>query len=210
MASIGSGRSNRRKGRVGAAARAIGSPPSPSARAAPKTAGAAATACSGIWASTSSRRVTRRGPRRALKPSRRSAKARARSASRARSHSLCDGLQRLGEETGKAHQVDAEAGVDLLFGAAGEALGEQARHGARLAERPAGPHDNAAHVAVDAIERELQPARALHLAREQLSEIVGEAAKRRHHRLAGDDRAGEAPLGAKVGRGETRRDRLAR
>ena len=119
------------------------------------------------------------------------------------------GRQRLGEETGKAHQVDAEAGVDLLLGAAGEALGEQARHRARLAERPAGTHDNAAHVAVDAKEGELQPARALHPAREQLGEIVGEPVKRRHRRLARDDRAGEAPFDAKVGRGETRRDRLA-
>ena len=120
------------------------------------------------------------------------------------------GLQRLGEETGQTHQLDAEAGVDLLLGAAGEALGEQPRDRARLAERPAGGDADAAHVAVDAKEGELQPPRALGLAREQRGEIVGEPGERRHDRLARENRAGEAPLGAKIGRGEARRDRLAR
>ena len=89
------------------------------------------------------------------------------------------------------------------------ALDEQSRDRARLVERPAGADANAANVAIDAIENQLDQTRALGLALQQHDEIVGESGERRHNRVDMGDRAGETTLGGKIRRGETRRDRIA-
>ena len=80
---------------------------------------------------------------------------------------------------------------------------------ARLVQRPRGADRDAAHVAVDPIERELDPPRALRLALEQHDEIVGELAQGRLDRLDRLHGRGEPPLGAEIRRGEARRDRGA-
>ena len=111
----------------------------------------------------------------------------------------------LGQQAGEPHQVEAEAGVDRI--AVEEPLLEQPLNGARLVERPARGDADAPGLAVDAEQRELQPARALHAPLQQHDEIVGELFERRLHRFQMRDRAREAPLGEKFGRREARRDR---
>ena len=120
------------------------------------------------------------------------------------------GRERLGDKAGKAHQVDAEAGVDLLLRAAGEPLGEQPCDRARFVQRPARADANAAHVAVDAKKAELQRARALHLALQHPTRSSASRASVAIAAASPADRAREAPLGDEFGRGEARRDRGAR
>ena len=86
------------------------------------------------------------------------------------------GRERLGRKAREAHEVDAEAGVDRVLMRAREPLGEEPRDRARFVQRPGGADPDAAHVAVDAIEAELDPPRALGLTLEQHHEIVGELA----------------------------------
>ncbi len=116
----------------------------------------------------------------------------------------------LSGEAGKAHQIDAKSRIDLLLPLAGEALGKEPRHRRPLDQRPSGANANAPHAAIDPEQRQLQPPRALAAPLEQRGEIVGELRQRRHRRFAGLDWAGEAPLDAELGRGKTRRDRIAR
>ena len=110
--------------------------------------------------------------------------------------------ERLGRKAGEAHEVDAIAGVDGLFVRARQPLGEEPHDRARFVERPGGADADAAHVAVDAIELELDPPRALGLALEQHHKIVGELAQRRLDRLKRLHGRSKPPLGAKSGGGK--------
>ena len=164
-------------------------------------------------------RFEQRLPRDAARPrgarssrSRRSpSRARRSASSRTLPCSVCAGAS--GSASRQARRIRSTpkpASISSSLSAAGERFGEQARHRARFAERPAGGDADAAHVAVDAEEQQLQPARPLGVPLKQRGEIVGELGQRRLHRLGGDDRAGEAPLDGEIGRREARRDRLAR
>ena len=117
--------------------------------------------------------------------------------------------ERLGRQTRKAHEVDAEARVDRVLLRARELFGEQADERARLVQRPRRADRDAAHGAVDPVERKLDPPRALRLPLEQHDEIVGELAQGELDRLDRLDGRGEPPLGDKVRRGKARRDRDA-
>jgi hypothetical protein len=119
------------------------------------------------------------------------------------------GRDRLGEKTGETQHVEAIAGVEFVLVGRFETLAEQARDRTRFVERPAGADDDAAHRAVDAEEGRFKPPRALGLALQQDGQILGEFGDRRLDRLLLHDRAGEAPLGGKIRRGEARRNRRA-
>ena len=71
------------------------------------------------------------------------------------------------------------------------------------------PKADAAHRAIDAIEAELDPPRALGLPLQQHDEIVGELAQLNLDRLDRLYGRGELPLGAEIRRPEARRDRRA-
>ena len=66
--------------------------------------------------------------------------------------------------------------VDRVLVRACELLGEQALNRARFVQRPRGADRDAAHGAVDPVERKLDPPRALRLPLEQHDEVVGELA----------------------------------
>ena len=199
-ASIGSGRTKSRKGRAGAPA-AIASPrPSPRVRASPSVAGAAASACSGRCASIEL------APRHRARPEPR-AQAVDEVGERTRPLGLMRAVEldlrrreRLGRKAREAHEIDAEAGVDRVFLRARQLLGEEPRDGARFVQRPGGADPDAAHVAVDPIEAELDRPCSLGLPLEQHDEIVGEPAQGRLDRLERLNGRGEPPLGAEIGR----------
>src|ERR1700691_2016407 len=117
------------------------------------------------------------------------------------------GRKRLGREAGEPHELDAIASVDGVLVRIRQPLGNEPYDRARFIERPGGVDADAAHCAVDAVEAELDPPRALGLPLEQDDEIVGELTQLnldRLHRLYGRS---ELPLGAEIRRPEARRDR---
>ena len=77
------------------------------------------------------------------------------------------GGERLGDEAGEAHEIDAIAGVDLVFARRIEPFAKQPRDRPGIIERPAGAHANAAHGAVDAEQADFEPPAALGLTIEQ-------------------------------------------
>ena len=93
------------------------------------------------------------------------------------------GRERLGRKAREAHEIDAVAGVDLIFVRARQPFGEQPHDRARFVQRPGGADADAAHVAIDAIEPKLDSPRPLGLPFQQHHEIVGELAQRRLDRL---------------------------
>ena len=117
------------------------------------------------------------------------------------------GRKRLGREAREAHEVDAIAGVDGVFVRTGEPLGDEPHDRARFIERLGGADADAAHGAVDAIEAEFDPPRALGLPLEQHDKIVSELAQLNLDRLDRLDGRSELPLGAEIRRPEARRDR---
>ena len=119
------------------------------------------------------------------------------------------GRKRLGREASEAHEVDAIAGVDGVFVRTRQPLGDEPHDRARFVERPGGADADAAHRAVDAIEAELDPPRALGLPLQQHDEIVGELAQLNLDRLDRLYGRSELPLGAEIRRPEARRDRRA-
>ena len=117
------------------------------------------------------------------------------------------GRKRLGREAGEAHEVDAIAGVDGVFVRTRQPLSDQPHDRARFIERPGGADSNAPHRAVDAVEAELDPPRALGLPLQEHDEIVGELAQLNLDRLDRLYGRNELPLGAEIRRPEARRDR---
>src|SRR3984885_2124249 len=119
------------------------------------------------------------------------------------------GRERLGREAGQAHEIDAIAGVDDVLVRTRQPLSDQPHDDARLVERPGGADSNAPYRAVDAVETELDPPRALGLPLQEHDEIVGELAQLNLDRLEGLNGRNELPLGAEIRRPEARRNRRA-
>src|ERR1700677_4522050 len=117
------------------------------------------------------------------------------------------GRKRLGREASEAHEVDAIAGVDGVFVRARQPLGDEPHDRARFIERPGGGDADAAHGAVDAVEAELDPSRALGLPLQEHDEIVGKLAQLKLDRLDRLYRRSELPLGAEIRRPEAWRNR---
>src|SRR5271169_2190680 len=115
--------------------------------------------------------------------------------------------ERLGREASEAHEVDAMAGVDGVLVRTRQPLSDEPHDRARFIERPGGADTDAAHCAVDAVETELDPPRALGLPLQQHDEIVGELAQLNLDRLDRLYGRSELPLGAEIRRPEARRDR---
>src|ERR1700677_4565881 len=87
------------------------------------------------------------------------------------------GRKRLGREASEAHEIDAIAGVDGVFVRTRQPLGDEPHDAARFVERPGGADADAAHFAIDTIEAELDPPRALGLPLQEHDEIVSELAQ---------------------------------
>src|SRR5580698_1961181 len=85
--------------------------------------------------------------------------------------------KRLRHEAGEAHEVDAIAGVDGVFVRTRQPPSDKTHDRARFVERPGGADADAAHFAIDAIEAELEPPRALGLPLQQYDKIIGELAQ---------------------------------
>ena len=117
--------------------------------------------------------------------------------------------KRLSHEAGEAHEVDAIAGVNGVFVGTRQPLSDEPHDRTRFVERPGGADADAAHCAIDAIEAEFDPPRALGLPLQQHDEIVGELAQLNLDRLDGLNGRSELPLGAEIRRPEARRNRRA-
>ena len=108
---------------------------------------------------------------------------------------------------GEAHEVVTETGIaGLAYGC--EPVGEEAADAVRLAQRRAGPHRDAADLAVGAEQRDFEEAGALSPHFHRIAEPYAEAGDRSEHVTLARDRFGEMLLGHEGRRGPARRDRL--
>src|ERR1700722_15852439 len=117
------------------------------------------------------------------------------------------GRERLGRGAGPGREDGAQRGGGAAPVRPPQPLSDQPHDGARFIERPGGADSNAPHRAVDAVETELDPPRALGLPLQEHDEIVGELAQLNLDRLEGLNWRNELPLGAEIRRPEAWRDR---
>ena len=90
----------------------------------------------------------------------------------------CLRVEPLGCQHREADEIEPVAGVEPFLADRRDPLAEQPGHGERIPQRAARADVNVLDGAVDAKQRDIEPARALAVAGEQAADVVGEGQDR--------------------------------